>query len=321
MVSTAPFPAARLASRALGARPVVSIARLASTGRLPVLAYHDVPDRAIFVTHLDFVQEHYRPIGGSEVAAAVRGGARLPARAIWLTFDDAHAGVFANALPDLAERRLPATLFVCPGVVDTDRPYWWQVLESGLAAQGAVSIDGRTWSDSSVVTHLKTVPDAVRRATVIRVADGLAASGVKVAVPQATTADLRRWLEAGLELGNHTWDHACLDMCGEAQQREQIEMAHDWLRDLLGSPPRLFAYPNGNTAAPSRQVLTHLGYDVAALFDHRLSRARGQEVSRLRIDADVPVRRLAAITSGAHPAAFAGTRRLAAFRHRAGVPA
>jgi peptidoglycan/xylan/chitin deacetylase (PgdA/CDA1 family) len=321
VISTALDEAAGLVTRALGSNAVTTVARLANNGRLPVLAYHDVTDPATFTAHLDFLQDNYRPVSGSEVIAATRDGARLPRRAIWITFDDARPGVFSHALPLLAERKVPATVFTCPGVVDTDQPYWWQTLELALAAERPVVFRGRAWSDVSIITQLKSVSDAERRATVARVADDLAASGRAVAVPQASSVDLRRWLEAGLDLGNHTWNHPCLDTCDPDEQRKQIVAADDYLRDVLDGQPRLFAYPNGNTAEPSRQVLRQLGYHVAALFDHRLSRLRGPEVSRLRIDADAPIRRLAAITSGAHPAAYTVARRVRAARRTVGASA
>ena len=319
MISTARRGTARLVSQALGSHAVATVARIANNGRLPVLAYHDVTEPTLFGAHLDFVHERYRPVSGSEVAAAIHDGARLPRRAIWLTFDDALPGVFTHALPLLAERKVPGTAFVCPGLVDTDQPYWWQTLESALAAQRTVVFRGKTWSDSSVITQLKIVPDAERRETVARVADDLAASGHAVAFAQATSTDLRRWLDAGLELGNHTWDHPCLDACDVVQQRRQIVAADDYLRSLLDRPPRLFAYPNGNTAKASRHILSELGYQVAALFDHRLSRLGGAEVSRLRIDADASIRRLAAITSGAHPAAYGMARRVGGARSAVGA--
>ena len=302
----------QLASRLLGSAPVAPVARLVSSGRVPILAYHDVADAAIFARHLDLIQEHYRPVRGEQVATAIRDGARLPRGAIWITFDDANPGVFTNAMALLVQRAVPATLFVCPGVVDTDRPYWWQILDLALSSGRKVVHGGKAWSEHSVVTHLKGVSDDARRATVARVADELAAAGQPAATAQATSADLHRWLSAGLELGNHTWDHPCLDTCDDEQQRRQIVTADDWLRDLLGKRPQLFAYPNGNVARTSRTVLAELGYDVAALFDHRLARPHGPEVSRLRIDADAPPRRLAAIASGAHPAAYALLQRLRA---------
>jgi peptidoglycan/xylan/chitin deacetylase (PgdA/CDA1 family) len=310
----------QLAAQLLESTPVVQLARIATRGRLAVLAYHDVTDPVAFAHQLDVIQEHHRPVTGEEVAAAVQDRQQLPRGATWLTFDDAHAGVLRNALPLLIERSVPATLFVCPGVVDTNEAYWWQVLDAALARWRTIDFAGRTWSDRSIMTRLKRVPDSVRRATVNRLASELAESGVTVQVRQAESTRLVDWLAAGLEVGNHTWDHPCLDMCDDEQQRHQIVAADGWFRDVLGTRTRLFAYPNGNTAPISRQVLSQLGYAVTALFDHRISRASGPEVSRLRVDAAAPLGRFTAITSGAHSAAFALGQRFVAVEDTTGVP-
>ena len=301
---------AGVAARMLGSPPVARIARSALRRRLPVLAYHDVTDAGAFAAHLDVIQEHFKPVTGAEVALAVRTARRLPRGAIWLTFDDAHPGVVTNALPLLAERVVPATLFVCPGVVDTDQPYWWQVMDQALAAGIPIRLEGRSWTDGTITTRLKRVPDKVRRAAVARTTDVLVQTGRSPRVTQTTSDALREWVQAGLDVGNHTWDHPCLDMCDAEQQRRQILEADEWLRVAFGTPIHLFAYPNGNTAPVSRRVLAEHGYAVAALFDHRLSRARGPEISRLRVDASAPVHRLTAIASGAHPAAFAVANRV-----------
>ena len=298
-------------TRLLGAKPAVYFARLATRRRLPVLAYHDIEDPAAFARHLDFVQEHYHPIGGEAVLLALRRGLKLPRDAIWLTFDDAHPGVTRFGLPLLRAQGVPATLFVCPGVVDTETPYWWQIIDASLARGDRLEFDGRSWTDRSIVTHLKRVPDNVRRAAVHRIQESQVNEGHEpVRSQQVSTRDLQGWLDVGLEIGNHTWDHPCLNTCSAAEQRRQITMADGWLRDALGIQAKLFAYPNGNTASVSANVLAELGYGVMALFDHRTSRIRGPEVSRLRIDADAPIDRLAAVASGAHPAAFGVARRL-----------
>ena len=309
----------QLTMRLLGWPPATRVARLANRRRLPVLAYHDITDAALFARHLDLIQEHHHPVAGEEVITAIRGGRRLPRGAIWVTFDDANPGVFALGMSLLKERGVPASLFVCPGVIDTCRPYWWQVIDTALATGRSIAVGGKVWSDRSIITHLKQVPDDVRRALVARTADEIAESGKSVAVRQATSTALRQWLDAGLELGNHTWDHPCLNTCDEKEQHRQIIAAHEWLRDKLGVQPRLFAYPNGNVAGPSRRILDKVGYQVVVLFDHRVSRADGPEVSRLRIDAHAPIERLDAIASGLHPAVYALAQRFGTARDTPGA--
>jgi len=309
----------RLVSRLLGSRPVTRVARLATHGRLPVLAYHDVPDERSFAAHLDLIQDSFTPVAGVDVARAVVSGTSLPRGAIWVTFDDAHPGVLANALPLLEARSVPATMFVCPGVIDCERPFWWQLIELALSNGQAIPLEGISWRTQSVVTRLKQVPDPVRRETVARVEEELENAGLSRVVVQTTTSALRLWLDAGLDLGNHTWDHPCLDTCSVEEQRRQITEADAWLRDLTGRRPQLFAYPNGNTAAASRRLLAEHGYAVTALFDHRVATLRSPEVSRLRIDARASVARLRAISSGAHPAAFAVARGLGLAANNTGV--
>ena len=297
-------------SHLLGTTPVTRLVRWATSSRFRVLAYHDVPDPIPFSRQLDLICKNYRPISGADVVTARAAGRQLPHRAIWLTFDDAHPGVLAHALPLLAERQLPATLFVCPGLVDTDLPYWWQVIEVAIARGLSIEFDGKIWSDPSLITYLKSVPDTVRRAVVADVTAEISGSGDVITVQQVTSEQLRSWLNAGLELGNHTWDHPCLDTCTDEQQRDQIIAADDWLRRLVGRSTRLFAFPNGNVTPASRRILADLGYTVTALFDHRLSRLNGPEVSRLRVDACASAERFCAIASGAHSTAFAMKRRM-----------
>ena len=48
-----------------------------------------------------------------------------------------------------------------------------------------------------------------------------------------------------MDLGNHSWDHPCLEQCTEEDRRAQVMRAHEWLKDKIGTVPTLFSYPNG----------------------------------------------------------------------------
>lgn len=97
---------------------------------LPVLLYHSVRDdppswlapytvtRAAFAAQLDALTASGRtPVTGGQVAAARTGGPPLPENAIAVTFDDGYLDFERNALPLLAERGIPATLFVTTGAL------------------------------------------------------------------------------------------------------------------------------------------------------------------------------------------------------------
>ena len=213
-----------------------------------------------------------------------------------------------------------ATLFVCPGLVDTDRPFWWEVVDAALALgirPGTVAADAR---DEELALHMKVLPDARRRALVAELEEAVVErTGQPLRRRQVTEAELRGWGEAGHGIGNHTWDHPCLDRCDPESQLEQVAAADRWLRERWPSSLRVFAYPNGNWSPATEDALTRYGYRLAVLFDHRLSRVSAPplRLSRLRISSDAPLSRFRSILSGTHSSAL----RLGARLRRKPAPA
>lgn len=290
-----------------GSPPVDQVGRWLFRNRLRVLAYHDVRDVGAFEAQIRHLVECYETVSGRTVRAAVRGEAALPKNAVWVTFDDGCPTVVERGQPVLDRYGVSATLFVCPGVIDTDRPFWWSIIRSALRQGLNPELDGRSWTDDSLVTHLKSQPDGVRRTFVERLSTALAQhSGTALTVRQLRRHELRRWLDRGHEVGNHTWDHPCLDRCEPAEQQRQVRQAHDWMRCEFPGWSPTFAYPNGNWSDVTETFLQDLGYEVALAFDHRLSNlGHPLRISRLRVSANAPLARFAGIVSGLHPTLFA----------------
>jgi len=289
---------------ALGWSVVERVSVKTTAGRLRILAYHGIPDPAAFSRQLDHLAETYHPVSGAEATHVIASHGTFPERAVWVTFDDGRPEVVHDGLPLLAERNVPATMYVCPGVIDTTEPYWWDVV--ALA-------DARQLPNRVGTTALKHVPDDERRSHIQDLTQALTDAGVDVSTPQLTSEALRRWHDAGMEIGNHTWDHPLLDQCSDQVQIDQIGRAHDALA-ALGVEAKTFAYPNGNVTAIARSCVARLGYSSAVDFAHRLcsSSADLLTLPRLRIDTDASMPRFRAIVGGAHSGVFHVTRRSAA---------
>jgi hypothetical protein len=79
---------------------------------------------------------------------------------------------------------------------------------------------------------------------------------------------LREWREAGIELGNHTASHLCVDSVPEAEWQADVKSCHQAL-ESAASTPRFFRFPYlraGSTAARRRAAeafLAQLGYTIA----------------------------------------------------------
>lgn len=294
----------------LGSRVVTDAALRATSQRLRIVAYHGIPDPEAFERHLIEYAERFAPVSGEQVAAALASGTRLPDRAVWLTFDDGHPEVEIVGRPLLERYGIIATMYVCPGVIDTSAPFWWETIREAER----LGVVRRTAADSisPLEVKLKTVPDADRRRCVTEQAERIEELvGRPYERPQLSKEQVLAWAGAGYEVGNHTWDHPLLDQCNEAEQQRQVRDAHDWIAETVAPTLRSFAYPNGNWTRATEAGLRGLAYATAVGFDHHLARHDGASLrlSRLRLDTDAAVVRVRAVVSGVHPVLLAARTR------------
>lgn len=101
------------------------VARVSGRGRarLVILYYHAVPavHRTRFARQLEMIRAGADAVVTADFCGAAAPGQRLVA----ITFDDAFTSVIDNALPELAARRMPATIFTPSGMLG--RPPGWEM--------------------------------------------------------------------------------------------------------------------------------------------------------------------------------------------------
>ena len=282
---------------AVARSPVAAGGRLSHRGHVSVIAYHGVRDPRAFRAQLTAIARFHSFISPNDLRAWLDGGS-LPPNPVLLTFDDGERSVLDHAAPVLEEMSIDSLLFVVAGLVDSDTPFWWDEV-ADLAPNGLAE-----------VRRLKTVPNAARLAAIAAMRERSEEAGVHaMKAPQLTSAELRQLADVGFEVGNHSYDHPCLDRCDVAEAGGQVERAHLALTKQ-GFHPTAFAYPNGNLDTRVETTLGSLGYELGFLFDHRhTQRGRRLRLSRLRLDADASADRALAILSGVHGMVMRARRR------------
>lgn len=259
-----------------------------ATPSLIVLIFHRVlaeidplmpgePDEKRFAAQMDLVGSCFSVLHLEDAARRLKEG-RLPPRAACVTFDDGYANNFEVALPVLARKGIPATVFVSPGFLDGGRMFNDTVIEAvrrapvhfDLRAEGLGEFRlstnaARRATVDALLGRIKFLETAERLAKVDRIAE-LACSPLPEDL-MMTSDQLRRLHRAGVEIGAHTIDHPILTSIDDESAMRQICGSKERLESILQTTIRTFAYPNGRPVRDyaSRHVsmVRDAGFEVA----------------------------------------------------------
>jgi peptidoglycan/xylan/chitin deacetylase (PgdA/CDA1 family) len=267
-----------------------------------ILGYHRVAETAVdpfnlcvspahFAEQLDALRRKANVVTLETVRLGLQTG-DLPRRGVAITFDDGYQDNLTMALPLLAARELPATLFIVSGVLG--QPFWWDelgrlvfgtaVLPEKLNLQ--VGNNSLTWSslDERYITRRKQGPSprhdlfqqlyellgrcAVDRPSLLSQLQTWAESGAGPAAPPAipnlTPEELREMATHPLiTIGAHTVSHPHLSALPATALREEIMASKSGLEALLNRPVSFFSYPHGDSPPAARQLVQKAGYHLA----------------------------------------------------------
>jgi peptidoglycan/xylan/chitin deacetylase (PgdA/CDA1 family) len=178
-----------------------------------------------------------------------------------LTFDDGLRSNVEVAYPILARLGLPATFFVCPGLVDERRWLWSYEARARLHSLGA---DAE--ATERRVEQMKRVSLPARRAMEQRLRDETPhfrpSAGEREAFDLAGWDELRSLDPALVTIGSHTLTHPILTGLDAQEAEREICGSRELLEQRLGRPVELFCYPNGDVDSTAL-ALARRAYRVA----------------------------------------------------------
>ena len=216
--------------------------------RVTVMMYHDL-DPAKAELHLRALQRRYNFISLSDYVLARRLGRdhQLPKRAAILTFDDGHKNNIA--LLDVFKRlKIPATIFVCSGIVGTRRHFWF--LEP---------------MDIERKRELKRIPNNERIAILAELGFHPEREFVE---RHALSAEEIARMKGTIDIQAHTIFHPVLPTCADAEAVREIAGSKRQLEEKYGLEIYAFAYPNGAYSDRDVELTKQAGFACAVTTDH-----------------------------------------------------
>lgn len=236
-------------------------------------------DAGLFQDCLAFFRRHYQAVSLDQVLAARRGGARLPPRAVLLTFDDGWADNHDHALPALQAAGMPGLLFTVADAVGARQPFFQEQLIAALRL-GRLQVGDvlAALRDRGIVLDTAAAEglDGMRR--VIATLEQLdPASRAAVLAPLQPALDdglrhmldddeLRALAEGGVAIGVHGKTHVPFTRAADLDA--ELSGARAQVGGLLDTePPVTLSFPHGRYDDAIVERAFSAGYELAFTSD------------------------------------------------------
>jgi peptidoglycan/xylan/chitin deacetylase (PgdA/CDA1 family) len=261
--------------------------RLAYQDKLTIIMYHGIirspllvndwcfVDEISFRMQIEYLKKHFEIISLSEAVERMRNG-RIKRPTAVITFDDGYQNNFDVAFPILCRERMPATIFLTTGLIDTDDTVWHCRLNLALSHTRRPHIERngikfnlstlelKAKASAAIQNSLKKLPHPQLMATIRNVIlelDGHPDASIelgspfrmldKIAIGEMATSGL-------IEFGAHTHRHAILSQLSDGERENEIRQSVNVIYELTGQACRYFAYPNGRAEDYNRKTIKDL---------------------------------------------------------------
>jgi len=204
-----------------------------------------------------------------------------------VTIDDGYKDFYEIAFPVLQELGIRATVFVTTGFVDRKLFLWPDYIRALLNTSPAgtyaltgywrgvkISLESQVQRESvwhQLANQLVFASMATRDSAIAELAGSLSMriEDIDMSAFQAMTwADLREISDAGFEIADHSYAHACLPTMSDGEVRRDLTTSRSLLMSMTGACVRSFAFPNGtrmDCEARLIEALRDVGYESAVL--------------------------------------------------------
>lgn len=229
----------------------------------------------VFETQMKYLKDNFSVISlRKALEMSHDSNDKLGARVV-LTFDDGLRNNYSIAYPILSRYRLPATFFVCPGLIESQKWQWpYDVKQRllscnkndlaifcnnyGIGDRVVVNDNGEV-DVRKIVSYMKTVKTDVRKKMEIFIwsmTQNFKPTALQNKMFSTMNWDELRSLSPDLiTIGSHTVNHPILTNLPFEEMLFEIQESRHWLERRLNRPIEYFCYPNGDYDEPTSKVV------------------------------------------------------------------
>ncbi len=260
--------------------------------------YHSRLEPRIFEAQMRYLKKHYRIISVAQVCRELQDGPAVsPTLAI--TFDDGYLDLYTYAFPVLRELKIPATIYLIGDCLKTGEAPWYDGIFAAVhSAPGnalEVQMDSvrsfplrspleRSSAAWEIVCHLRSVPDADRRAWCQEFETRLPLGRRELRDRMLMGTQVREMFGRGISFGAHTMSHPSVSRLGLSALENELGRSRRFLETELDAEVLDFAYPFGkptDCSLSAEKALSRFGYRSAVTTSEGIN-STGANLLRLR---------------------------------------
>src|SRR6476646_12209578 len=232
------------------------MARRQGFGR--IVMYHGVPPEGAqtLAAQLRYLMRNFKVVPLETLVNRLANDGRPNANEIVLTFDDGLRNNLTVVYPILRELQMPATIFVCPALVESGAWLWnhemrcrLQTLAIPELAELRMKLLSPGTTVDAIIEWMKTLPQQQRRMAEATIQQ--ATAGFQPTAAQREAFDVMDWddlrsLDRNLiTVGSHTMSHPILTKLSGQEIESEISDSRQCLEQRLERKIDFFCYPNG----------------------------------------------------------------------------
>ena len=223
-------------------------------------------------------QRGFDLVAMDEAVSRIAAGANTGRPFAAFTLDDGYRDNLEHALPVFRKHSCPFTIFIAPAITDGACELWWRGLEAVIAANTRVVCElagsnhdlatatdaGKCRAWDTLYWPLRNMEQTAQRRWIRTFCTQYGIDLDAQCRAVAMTWDEVRTIAADplCTIGAHTVNHYALRLLPEDAARHELLASADRIEEELGTRPKYFAYPYGDTGS-------------AASRDFRLAREAG----------------------------------------------
>ena len=168
----------------------------------------------------------------------------LPAKSLIITFDDGHKENY-RLLPIINKYRVPITIFLCMGIVGTNRHYWWTERPAKISFNKLMNLSNKKRLKILMNYGFSQKYEYDERQALL-------------------TDEIKEMaLVKYINFESHTLFHPFLDRCDYNESLIECLKSKILLENDYGINVRSLSYPNGNYSQKVKKLLKLIGYECA----------------------------------------------------------